>query len=129
MIRAQLDKTAQYLAKELLIDSMAMSEELFNFVSTSYKDTMHSGKRIFTEIGDAQIIAHDGVHISDPWLTAAKFVLTTLHAHEIMSGFMCLHIKDHPSISSEMVTFICYSQPATDIAEALSRLTANKVLV
>ena len=144
MIRAQLDKTAQYLAKELLIDSMAMSEELFNFISTSYEDTMHSGrfdthqawaltskfvKRIFTEIGDARIIARDGVHVSDPWTTAAKFVFATLRAHEIMAGFMRLHIKDHPSISSEMVKFICYSQPATDTAEVLSRLTANEVLV
>ena len=42
MMQAQLDKTAQYLAKELLIDYMAMSEELFNFISTPYKDTMHS---------------------------------------------------------------------------------------
>jgi hypothetical protein len=141
MIRAQLDKTAQYLAKELLIDSMAMSEELFNFISTSYEDTMHSGrfdthqawaltskfvKRIFTEIGDARIIARDGVHVSDPWTTAAKFLFATLRAHEVMSGFMRLNIKDHPSISSEMVKFICYSQPATDTAEVLSRLSSNE---
>ena len=144
MIRAQLDKTAQYLAKELLIDAMAMSEELFNFISTSYEDTMHSGrfdthqawaltskfvKRIFTEIGDARIIARDGVHVSDPWTTAAKFLFATLRAHEVMSGFMRLHIKDHPSISSEMVKFICYSQPATDTAEVLSRLSSTEVLV
>ena len=42
---------------------------------------------------------------------------------------MRLHIKDHPSISSEMVKFICYSQPSTDTAEVLSRLTANDALV
>ena len=123
---------------------MAMSEELFTFISTSYEDTMHSGrfdsdqawaltckfvKRIFTEIGDARIIARDGVHVSDPWTTAAKFLFATLRAHEVMSGFMRLHIKDHPSISSEMVKFICYSQPATDTAEVLNRLSLTESLV
>ena len=143
MIWQQLSAEAQYLAKDLLRDSVTMSEELFNFISTSYQDTMHSGrfdssqawaltskfvKRIFTEISDARIIARDGVYVKDPWTTGAKFVFATLRAHEVMREFMRLNIKDHPSISSEMVKFICYSQPATDTADVFARLTAGEAL-
>ena len=144
MLRQQLDSDAQFLAKDLLMDSFNMSDELINFMSSSYQDTMYSGrfesqqawaltskfvKRIFTEIADARIIARDGVHISDPWTTAAKFLFATLKAHEVMHDFMRLNIKDHPSISSEMVKFVCYSQPATDTSDILSRLTAGEVLM
>ena len=144
MIRQQLDGDAQYLARDLLLDSMVMSEEMFNFISTSYEDTMHSGrfdtdqawaltskfvKRIFAEIGDVRVIARDGVYVNDPWTTAAKFLFATLKAHTVMQDFMRLNIKDHPSISSEMVKFICYSQPAHDTADVLARLSAAESLM
>jgi hypothetical protein len=141
MIRAQLDGVAQYLAKDLLTESIAMSEALFTFISTSYQDTFNSGrfdtkqawqltckfvKRIFVELGDVRITARAGIHIDDPWTSAAKFLFATLRAHEVMHSFMRLDIKNHPSISSEMVKFICYSQPASDTTEVLSRLTATE---
>ena len=144
MIRQQLSGDAQYLARDLLMDSMAMSEELFNFISTSYEDTIHSGrfdsdqawaltskfvKRIFSEIGDVRVIARDGVHVNDPWTTGAKFLFATLKAHVVMKQFMRLDIKDHPSISSEMVKFICYSQPSHDTADVLARLSAAETLM
>ena len=144
MIRQQLDHEAQYFARDLLMDSASMSEEMFNFISTSYEDTMHSGrfdsdqawaltskfvKRIFTEIGDARVIARDGVHVNDPWTTGAKFLFATLKAHVVMHDFMRLDIKDHPSISSEMVKFICYSQPSHDTADVLARLSTAETLM
>ena len=139
MIRAQLDGAPQLLAKDLLTDSISMSEALFNFISTSYQDTYNSGrfdtdqawqltckfvKRIFVELGDVRITARAGIHINDPWTSAAKFLFATLRAHEVMHSFMRLDIKNHPSISSEIVKFICYSQPATDTSEVLSRLSS-----
>ena len=39
-----------------------------------------------------------------------------------MSSFMQLGIKDHPSISSEMVKFVCYAEPSNNTAELLARL-------
>jgi hypothetical protein len=138
MIRAQLDGQPQLLAKDLLTDSISMSEALFNFISTSYQDTFNSGrfdttqawqltckfvKRIFVELGDVRITARAGIHINDPWTSAAKFLFATLRAHEVMHSFMRLDIKNHPSISSEMVKFICYSQPASDTTEVLGRLS------
>jgi hypothetical protein len=138
MIRNQLGGPVQILAKDLLSDSLSMSETLFAFISNSYDDTMHSNrfdssqawnmtckfvKRIFSELADIRVIARDGITIDDPWATSAKFIFTTLKAHTIMAEFMRLNIKDHPSISSEMVKFVCYSQPATDTAEVLGRLT------
>ena len=139
MIRHQLEGPAQILAKELLTDSYTtMSDSLVQFISQTYDDTMHSGrfdsdqawkmtckfvKRIFIEISDARVIARDGIHTDDPWTTSARFLFATLKAHEVMSSFMKLGIKDHPSISSEMVKFICYSQPSTDTAEVMTRLT------
>ena len=144
MIRQQLSNEAQYLARDLLTASATMSEEMFNFISTSYEDTMHSGrfdtdqawaltskfvKRIFTEIANARVVARDGVHVNDPWTTAAKFVFATLKAHVVMQDFMRLDIKDHPSISSEMVKFICYSQPSHDSADLLDRLSTAEALM
>jgi hypothetical protein len=141
MIRAQLTGPAQLLAKDLLTDSISMSEALFNFISTSYQDTFNSGrfdtaqawqltckfvKRIFVELGDVRITARAGIHINDPWTSAAKFLFATLRAHEVMHSFMRLDIKNHPSISSEMVKFICYSQPASDTSEVLNRLAATE---
>ena len=41
MICQQILGGAQYLASDLLMDSMAMSDEHFNFISTSYEDTIH----------------------------------------------------------------------------------------
>ena len=139
MIRAQLTGDALDLAKELLAESVSMSETLFIFISTSYQDTLNSGrfdtkkaweltckfvKQIFVELGDVRITARAGIHIDDPWSSSAKFLFATLKAHEVMHSFMRLDIKTHPSNSSEMVKFICYSQPANDTAEVLSRIGA-----
>ena len=142
-IRTQLAGPAQLLGKDLLVDSCAMSEALYTFISTSYDDTMHSGKfdsdqawaltssfvkRIFTELSHVRVIARDGVHVDDPWSTGATFLFATLKAHVIMEQFMRLSIKDHPSISSEMVKFVCYSQPASDASALESRVTAVEAL-
>jgi hypothetical protein len=139
MIRSQLTAgPPQLLAKELLMDSLSMSQALFSFISTSYDDTVYAArfdsnqawamtckfvKCIFTELTDVCVVARDGIHTDNQWAMAAKFLFTTLKAHEIMEEYMCLNIKDHPIISSEMVKFVCYSQPATDTAEVLSCLS------
>lgn len=137
MIRQELKGDVQILAKELLMSSRTMSETLVDFISNTYDDTMYSGrfdapqawqmiskfvKRIFIEIADVRVIARNGIRTDDQWTTSGKFVFATLKAHEVMEDFMRLNIKDHPSISSEMVKFICYSQPASDTAEVLNRL-------
>lgn len=142
-IRSQLAGPAQVLAKDLLMDSYSMSEALYTFISTSYEDTMHSGKfdstqawkltcsfvkRIFQEIAIERVIARDGIDVGDPWATAARFLFATLKAHKVMDEFMKLSIKDHPSVSSEMVKFVCYSQPANDASELLSRLAGVESL-
>jgi hypothetical protein len=104
-----------------------------------YQDTFNSGcldtkqawqltfkfvKRIFIKLGDNCITTRAGIHIDDPWTSAAKFLFATLLAHEVMHSFMCLDIKNHPSISSKMVNFICYSQPAIDTTEVLGCLNS-----
>ena len=142
-IRSQLSGCAQLLAKDLLMDSYTMSDLLYTFISTSYEDTMHSGrfsseqawtltcsfvKRIFQEIGHERVIARDGIHVNDHWATSSKFLNATLKAHTVMSEFMRLSIKDHPSISSEMVKFVCYSQPTADTTELLNRLSGVESL-
>ena len=45
-----------------------------------------------------------------------------------MQEFMKLAIKDHPSISSEMVKFVCYSQPTSDTSEFSNRISALEAL-
>ena len=125
------------------MDSYSMSESIYVFITSSYEDTMHSGKfdsaqawtltcsfvkRIFTEIGHARVMARDGVNVKDPWSTAATFVFATLQAHVIMQDFMRMSIKDHPSISSELVKFVCYSQPASDASTLITRLAAVEAL-
>jgi hypothetical protein len=141
IIRSQLARAPQYLANDLLIESIAMSEELFNFISTSYQDTFnfrmfdtHQAwqltckfvKHIFNELGDVCITTRVGIHVDDPWTSGAKFLFDTLHAHKVMHLFMQLDIKNHPSISSEMVKFICCSQPASDTTEVLGRLSPTE---
>ena len=120
-----------------------MSDTLFTFISTSFEDTMYSGrfdkgqawtltcsfvKRIFQEIAHERVIARDGIDMDDHWGTSAKFLFATLKAHSVMSEFMKLSIKDHPSISSEMVKFVCYSQPTADSSELLSRISGVESL-
>lgn len=137
MIRHSLTNRAQILATNTLIDSKTMCDMIQQFICTSYEDTMHSGrfdskqawrmvckfvKRIFIEIGDVRVVARNGIDTEDKWTTSARFLFATLKAHEVMEEYMRLNIKDHPSISSEMVKFICYSQPSTDTAEVLGRL-------
>jgi hypothetical protein len=142
-IRTQLDGEAQILAEDLLMDSFAMSDALYTFISTLYEDTMHSRKftkeqawsltssfvkRIFTELGYVCVIARDGMNMDNPWSTAATFLFATLKAHVIMQDFMRLSIKDHPSISSKMVKFVCYSRPAEDATDLLSHLSGVESL-
>lgn len=139
MQRHQLNGTGIFksLAHDTLIDSKEWVDLVMNFISTSFEDTMHSGrfdeaqawrmtckfvKRIFSELADARVIARHGIDIEDKWTTSARFIFGTLKAHEIMEEYSRLSIKDHPSISSEMVKFICYSQPSTDTAEVMTRL-------
>ena len=120
-----------------------MSDALYTFISTSFEDTMHSGKfdqkqawtltcsfvkRIFQEIGYERVVARDGINVDNQWSTAAKFIYATLKAHSVMADFMRLSIKDHPSISSEMVKFVCYSQPSNDSSELLSRIAGVESL-
>ena len=138
-IRSQLSGPAQLLAKDLLMDFFSMSDVLYTFISTSYEDTMQSGKfdgdqswtltcsfvkRIFQEIGFVRVVARDGIHVEDHWTTSAKFLFATLKTHNVMQKFMKLSIKDHPSIISEIVKFVCYSQPAADALELMTRVTA-----
>jgi hypothetical protein len=44
MIRTQLSGAVQILAKDLLMDSLSMSQLLFSFISNSYDDTLYSGR-------------------------------------------------------------------------------------
>ena len=85
-------------------------------------------KRIFQEIAHERVIARDGMDMGDQWGTSAKFLFATLKAHSVMGEFMCVSIKDHPSISSEMVKFVCYSQPTADSTELLSRISGVESL-
>ena len=62
-------------------------------------------KQIFQEIAHERVIARVGIDVDDQWGTSSKFQFATLKA---MSDFMHLSIKDHPSISSEMVKFVCW---------------------
>ncbi len=143
MIRHQLTGKAQILASELLMESKTMSDALYQFISTSFEDITHSEKfddvqawqltckfvkRVFSEIGDVRVIARHGIDTEDKWTTSARFLFATLKAHEVMDSFMRLNIKDHPSISSEMVKFICYAQPSSEASTLLSRMSNLETL-
>ena len=136
-IRSQLSGPAQILAKDMLMDSFAMSDAMYNFITSSYEDTMNAGKfdskqawtltcsfvkRIFQELSYERVVARDGIHVDDPWSTSANFLFATMKAHAVMGEFMKLSIKDHPRISSEMVKFVCYSQPTADTSDLVSRV-------
>ena len=140
-IRSDLKGDAQMLAKELLTDSVSMALDLISYLSSSFQDIRNSGrydddqtwelvskctKRIFSELADARIVAKDGIRCGDPWYTASKCLYGTLKAHKIMHDFTRLEIKNHPSISSEMVKFVCFSQPATDTADLIHRLAVTE---
>ena len=142
-IRSQLTGASQILAKDLLVDSFAMSDAIYTFISSSYEDSMNSGrfdsdqswtltcsfvKRIFQEIAYERVIARDGIHIDNQWSTSSKFLFATLKAHSVMQQFMKLSIKDHPSISSETVKFVCYAQPTADSTELISRISGVESL-
>ena len=142
-IRSQLIGPAQILAKDMLTDSYAMADAMYNFITSSYEDTMNAGKfdgkqawtltcsfvkRVFQELSYERVMARDGIHVDDPWTTSANFLFATMKAHAVMGEFMKLAIKDHPSISSEMVKFVCYSQPTADTSEVLTRLHSVETL-
>ena len=94
----------------------------------AWKLTCSFVKRIFQEISHERVVARDGIDVADHWATASRFLFATLKAHEVMAAFMKLSIKDHPSVSSEMVKFVCYSQPANDASELLSRVAGVESL-
>ena len=136
-IRSDLQGDAQILAFELLAASTYMAQELVQFISSVYHDLCTSGrfddgqawglackfvKRIFTEIGDERVVARDNIHCDDLWASTAKIIYGILRAHKVMKEFMRLNLRDHPSISSEMVKFVCYSQPASDTARVLDQI-------
>ena len=113
------------------------------FITQAYEDILHAGKfepqqcwsltcafvkRIFTELGHVRVTARDGINVNDPWGTAATFLFATLKAHVVMQDFMRHSIKDHPSISSEMLKFVCYSQPANSATELLTCLAGVEAL-
>ena len=138
-IQIHLTGPAQVLAHNLLHDLHTISHTLYPFIITSYEDTMHSGKfassqawkitssffkRIFTEIGYSRFSARYAINIDAPWSSGAGILFATLHYHYIMSKFIRLSIKYHPSISSEMVKFVCYSAPSTNTSESLTRISA-----
>jgi hypothetical protein len=137
-IRDELEGEAQVLAFELLSASIYMGQELVQFISGVYQDLSNSGrfddqqawgltckfvKRIFTEIGDARVVARDNIHCNDLWFSTAKIIYGILRAHKVMKEFMRLNLRDHPSISSEMVKFVCYSQPASDTSKVINQLS------
>jgi hypothetical protein len=78
MICNQLGGPVQILEKDLLSNSLSISETLFAFISNLYDDTMHSNhfdssqawnmnckfvKHIFSELADICVIAQDGITI------------------------------------------------------------------
>jgi hypothetical protein len=73
MIRAQLDGPAQLLAKDLLTESISMSEALFNFISTSYQDTFNSGR----------------FDTDQAWQLTCKFVKRIIHPYEQIIYVIC----------------------------------------
>ena len=136
-IRSDLRGDAQILAFELLAASVYMAQELVQFISGVYHDLCTSGrfddqqawglackfvKRIFSEIGDERVVARDNIHCDDLWASTAKIIYGILKAHKVMKEFMRLNLRDHPSISSEMVKFVCYLQPASDTSRVLDQL-------
>ena len=136
-IRSDLHGDAQILAFELLAASVYMAQELVQFISGVYHDLCTSGrfddqqawglackfvKRIFSEIGDERVVARDNIHCDDLWASTAKIIYGILKAHKVMKEFMRLNLRDHPSISSEMVKFVCYSQPASDTSRVLEQI-------
>jgi hypothetical protein len=138
-IRSEIQGEPQLLAFELLQASVYMAQELVQFVSMVYLDLKTSGrfdgdqawnlackfvKRIFTELGDARVVARDAIHCDDLWFSTAKILYGILRAHVVMKEYMRLNIHDHPSISSEMVKFVCYAQPASDTSDLISKLNA-----
>ena len=140
-IQAQLNGTAQVIAHNLLHDLRKMSHVLYTFIITSYEDTIHSGKfnstqaweitssfskQIFTEIGYAGVSASDVKIIGALWSSGSGIVFPTIHAHSVMSVFMCFSIKYYPSICLEMVKFLFYSMPSTNMSQLLICISAVK---
>ena len=87
---------------------------LYTFISTSYEDTMYSGKfdstqawkltssfvkLIFKKIAYARVNVRDTINIDPPWSNGADILSETLHSHYFMREFMRFLIIDHPSIS------------------------------
>ena len=134
-IRTQLTGSTQVLTRNLLHDQYTMPHDLYTFISTSYEDTMYSSKfdsaqawkltssfvkQIFTAIGCARVSARYAINIDSPWSSGAGIIFATLFSNSVMREFMCLSIKYHPSISSEMV---CYSIPSTNTSELITRIS------
>ena len=138
-IRIRLTGSAQVLAHDLLHDYHTISHALYNFIINSYEDTMHSiklssnrawkltslfVKGIFTGIGYARVSARYAIKINTPWSMGNSILFATLHVHFIIIKFMCLFVKYHPSISLDMVKFVCYSVPSTNLSEFITCISA-----
>ena len=134
----QLTGSAQLLVCDILNDSHTMSHTLHTFISTSYEDTMHSGKfdstqackltssfvkKIFTEIGYAKVCARDSINVDVPWSSGSGIIFDNICDHSVMIEFIHFPIKDHPSIYSEMVNFVCYSVPSTNMSEFFTSIS------
>ena len=105
-----------------------MLDVVYSFISTPYEDMMHTChfntnqaltligsfvKHDFEEIIHERVVACDDSNVNQYWFTTVKFLFVTLCTHNVvMIDFMKLSIKDHSSISSEMVKFVCYLQPS-----------------
>ena len=142
-IRNHVTSIAQVLIHNLLHDSHTIPYALYKITRASYEDTNHSGKfdsntawkltisfvrRIFTEVVYDRVSARDTINIDAPLTSGSGILFANLRAHSIMIEFMHLSIKYHPSIYSDMVIFLWYSQPSTNTSEFLTRISAVNYL-
>ena len=83
---------------------------------------------LITEIGYASVSARADINIDAPLPSESGIIFSTIRAHYFMIKFMCFSIKDHSSISSDMVNFVCYSVPSTNTSEFLTRVSTVQSL-
>ena len=60
--------------------------------------------------------------------SGAVILFATIYAHSVMIKFIHLSIRDHPSISLEMVKFVFCSVPSTNTSELLTCIYAVESL-
>ena len=140
-IKQNADLTGEVLdlARSLLVDSRSFMDLFNNHVGNSYQDTLNAGhyseaqawkltckqmKRVFLDLYEVRSAARDSFRPQDKWATTAKYIATTIRAHEVMAAYASHAIKDHPNISAEMTKFVCYSRPMNSSEELLTKLEA-----